>query len=172
MSRAPVVPSPERFQAVLDARARALARPVEASRSGEQFDGVVFALGGERYAIESRYVVEVFRLKELALLPGAHPPAFAITAWRGELLPILDLRAILDRPTTALDDLAYVLVLGERRAAFGVLVDAALGVIALPVTELRHWAEGKMAGGEYLRGITRDAVLVLNAERIVQLHHR
>jgi purine-binding chemotaxis protein CheW len=171
MPHGPAALSQERLQAVLDARARALARPIVTSQPGERFEGVVFALAGERYAIESRYVIEVFRLKELALFPGARPPAFAITAWRGELLQILDLRAVLGRPTTALDDLGHVLVLGERRAAFGVLADAAHGLIALPVAELRPWAEGTAAGGEYLRGITRDAVLVLNAERILRLHH-
>jgi purine-binding chemotaxis protein CheW len=162
--------SPERVQAVLVARARALARPPVSTHPAPRFEGVVFTLAGERYAIESRYVVEIFRLKDLALLPGARPPVFAITAWRGELLTILDLRAVLGRPTAGLDDLGHVLVLGEGRARFGILVDTAQGAISVPVAEVRPWAEGTAAGGEYLQGITREAVLVLNAERVLRLH--
>ena len=48
---------------------------------------VIASEGEERFAVEARHVVEVFRLAELTTLPGAPPPVAGVTAWRGGLLP-------------------------------------------------------------------------------------
>ena len=162
--------APEQVRAVLEQRARALARPVGTPAPIDALETVTFALANERYAIESRYVFEVFRLEELSPLPGAKPPVFGVTAWRGELLTILDLRTVLGLPVTALNDLSRVLVLGADRPAFGILADAVQDLVTLPASEVRQPPEGIAAKREYLRGITGDTVLVLEANKLLQLH--
>ena len=161
--------APERVRAVLQERARALARPVGAPSPADSLEILTFGLAKERYAIESRYVVEVFRLKELSSLPGAERPVFGATVWRGELLTILDLRATLGLSVAALDDLSRVIVLGEDRPAFGILADAVYELVTLTASEVREPPEGVAAHREYLRGVTVDAVLVLDAERLLRI---
>lgn len=162
--------SPERVRQVLEERARALARPIAPAAAGETLDAVAFALAGETYAIESRYVIAVFRLQDLSPLPGAEPPVFGVTAWRGELLVILDLRSVLGLPVGALDDMSRVIVLGTEGAAFGILADAVHHLITLPAAEARGRPEGAAGHREYVLGITGDAVLVLDADKILHLH--
>jgi purine-binding chemotaxis protein CheW len=162
--------TPERVRAVLEERARALARPVGAPPPADRLEVLTFGLAKERYAIESRYVVEVFRLKELSSLPGAERPVFGVTTWRGELLPILDLRATLGLSVAALDDLSRVIVLGGDRAAFGILADAVYELVTLTASEVREPPEGVAAQRDYLRGVTVDAVLVLDAEKLLRIH--
>jgi len=154
---------------VLEERARALARPAASASSGDTLEAVTFALADERYAIESRYVVEVLRLRELAPLPGAEPPIFGVTVWRGELLTILDLRSVLGLAVTALNDLSRVIVLGVDRPAFGVLADAILDLVTFPASDVRVSSEGLAAKRDYLRGVTPEAVLVLDGPRLLRL---
>lgn len=162
--------SPERARLVLEERAGALARPATPPPAGDTLEVMTFALANEVYAVESRYVVAVFRLTDLSPLPGAEAPVFGVTAWRGELLMILDLRAALGLSVTALNDLSRVIVLGEKRPAFGILADVARELVALPAAEVREPPEGVAAKREYLRGVTADAVLVLEATKLLQLH--
>jgi purine-binding chemotaxis protein CheW len=162
--------SPERVRQVLEERARALARPAAPPPAGDTLELITFALANEVYAIESRYVVAVFKLIDLSPLPGAEPPVFGMTAWRGELLTILDLRAALGLAVTALNELSRVIVLGEDRPAFGILADAAHELVTLPASEVREPSEGVAAKREYLRGVTPDAMLVLEATKLLQLH--
>jgi purine-binding chemotaxis protein CheW len=162
-------PAPERVRAVLEARARALARPVATPASADTLEVLTFGLARERYAIESRSVVEVFRLKDLSSLPGAEQPVFGLTAWRGELLTILDLRAALGLSVAALDDLGWVIVLGEGRPVFGMLADAVHAVVTLAASEVREPPEGVAARREYVRGVTADAVLVLDAKKLLRI---
>ncbi|MBI4501608.1 MAG: purine-binding chemotaxis protein CheW [Gemmatimonadetes bacterium] len=162
--------SPERVREVLEERARRLARPATPPPAGGTLEVITFALANEVYAIESRYVVEVFRLTELSPLPGAVPPVFGVTAWRGELLVILDLRRVLGISAATLNDLGRVIVLGEERPAFGILADAVREVATLPASEVHPAPEGVAANREYLWGVTRSATLVLNATKLLQLH--
>jgi purine-binding chemotaxis protein CheW len=162
--------APERVRLVLEARARALARPVGSPPAADRLEVLAFVLAKERYAIESRYVVEVFRLKEFSPLPGAQRPVFGVTAWRGELLTILDLRAALGLSVAALDDLSRVIVVGEARPAFGFLADAVQELVTLAAADVREPPEGVAAHREYLRGVTVDAVLVLDAVKLLRIH--
>ena len=131
---------------------------------------VTFALAGETYAIESRYVLQVFRLTNLSRLPGAEAPVFGVTAWRGELLTILDLRPVLGLSAAALNDLGRVIVLGNDAPAFGVLADEVRDLLGIPASAVRPPPEGVAPRREYLRGITGEAVIVLAAEQLLALH--
>lgn len=161
--------SPERMSEVLEERARALARAAVPPPAGEALEVITFTLANEIYAVESRLVVAVFRLTDLSPLPGAEPPVCGVTAWRGELLTMLDLRPLLGLSPTALNDLSRVIVLGEERPAFGVLADAVRELVILPASEVREPPEGTAAGREYLRGITGEAVLVLDAMKLLRI---
>ncbi len=161
--------SPERIRAVLEERARLLARPPAPRLAGDTLEVITFALANETYAVESRYVLEVFRLAGLSLLPGAEPLVYGVTAWRGELLTILDLRPVLGLSVAALNDLSRVIVLGEERATLGILADAVRDLVTLLASEVREPPEGVAAQRTYLRGITGEAVLVLEARALLGL---
>jgi purine-binding chemotaxis protein CheW len=163
------IESPERVSEVLEERARVLAQAPVAPPAGEELEVITFTLANETYAVESMLVVAVFRLTDLSLLPGAKPPVCGVTAWRGDLLTILDLRPLLGLSSTALNDLSRVIVLGEERPAFGVLADAVLELVVLPASEVREPSEGTAAGREYLRGITGGAVQVLDARTLLRI---
>lgn len=163
--------TPEQERAVLEDRARTLARRPE-SPPREAVQVLTFRLAGETYAIGAECVIEVFRPEGLTLLPGAPPPTLAVTARRGELLTLLDLRRVLGLSPTALNDLTTVVTLGHDAPVFGLLVDTVDGLVMLREGEL-HAAPGSDEGAvarSYLRGITADAVTVLDGGALLRLH--
>ena len=162
--------SPAAVQEMLASRARALARSTTIESQGDAIEVVTFALATERYAVESRFVMEVCQLTDLALLPGAAAPAIGVTAWRGGLLTVLDLRPLLGVPADALNDLGRVIVLGEGRAAFGILADAVLTVIHLRVSEVREPAERASPKRDFVRGTTGEALILLDAGKLLRFH--
>jgi purine-binding chemotaxis protein CheW len=161
------VSTPERRRAVLEERARQLARAPEPIDQGERLEGVVFSLGGERFMVESRLVTEVARVGERARLPGAGWPVAALTAWRGELLTLHDLR---EQPSAGTPLPERAVVLGGSTAAFALLADQVEGVRALPVAAIRSPGAGRKR--EFVRGVTDDAVLILDAEAMLRAYRR
>ena len=152
----------------MDRRTRELARPVETTTRTVGRLVLQFSLGGERLAVEARWLLGVAKVTMLAGLPGAEPPVRGVTVWRGELLTILDIRPNLGISTAALSDLTRILVLGERRARFGLLVDSVSEVVDLSAGDLLPIPAGSLAR-EYLLGVTADAGLVLDGQRLLQL---
>ncbi|MDQ6831633.1 MAG: chemotaxis protein CheW [Gemmatimonadota bacterium] len=161
--------TPERAREVLRERAQALAvMPAREVGGDETLELITFTLAGERFAAETRSVLEVFRLADLTTLPGAQAPVLGLTAWRGRLLTVLDLRAALGISTTALNDLAYVIVFGAERAAFGVLADAMTDVVAQARADVRAPSEGLGARRAALLGFTPDALMIIDASHLVR----
>lgn len=160
-------PSADRVREILNERARALARRGPSPPPGDVMDVVVFRLSSETFALDAAHVIDVFRLRELTLVPGSEPPAFAVTVRHGALLALIDLRLALGRPAIALNDLTTVITLGRERAEFGILADAIDGMAGLRPTDIHPMEAGGHAR-PWVRGVTKDGVTVLDAGELVR----
>jgi purine-binding chemotaxis protein CheW len=157
-------------QAVLEARARLLAHTA-ATPTGAAviLEIIAFALGNEQYALETRYVREVVRLTDCTPLPGAPPFLLGVLNLRGDILAVMDLRSFFGIAEQAPTDLSRVLVLGAERAELGLLADAAYEVRSLRADEVLE-PPGSVAGigREYLRGVTKEALIILDGTVLLQ----
>jgi purine-binding chemotaxis protein CheW len=152
---------------VLRKRAAELARVPAAGRMSQAMPAVIFELADERYAIDARIVLQVHVLRELTPLAGARPPLFGVTHWRGMVLTILDLRAELGVSSKGVTDLSRVLVIDGGRQPFGILADAARDFIDLAQTTVRPLGAEEASARTLLRGITDDAVMVMDTDAVL-----
>jgi purine-binding chemotaxis protein CheW len=178
--------TPERKRQVLEERARLLARPTDSpvaappAQREPKWSGspllevVVFTLGNEEYALETRHVREVVRLADWTPLPGAPAFLLGVLNLRGDILAVLDLRSFFGivgrgEPGASATGAARVLVLGTERAEFGMLADAAREVRAVRADEVLE-PPGSLAGAgrEYVRGVTKEALVVLDGAVLLQ----
>lgn len=160
-------PTAEERRQILRARAKALAGESRAPAATPALAVVEFELAHERYAIESRYVREVFPLKELTPLPGA--PAFirGVIHFRGRMYAVLDLRKAFDLPDRGLTDLNKVLIVHGAGVDVGILADAIAGMRLVPLEDIQPTLP-TLTGirREFLRGVTADGLVVLDADAV------
>jgi purine-binding chemotaxis protein CheW len=160
-------PTPKRKQEILEERARRLAGapapPIAPAPGAPVLEVVVFALGNEEYALETRHVREVVRLADCTPLPGAPPFLLGAFNLRGDILAVFDLRSFFGIAGQRPAEGARVLVLGGERAEFGLLADAAREVRGVQADEILE-PPGAVAGAgrEYVRGVTKEALIVLD----------
>jgi purine-binding chemotaxis protein CheW len=156
--------SPERARAVLEERARVLARaPAQAASSADLVHLATFGLGNERYALDTRYVREVVGFKDYTPIPDTPDFLVGLTNLRGEVLAVFDLRKFLGVARQEVTDLARLIVLGGEHAEFGVVADVAHEVLRLRREEiLEPPATVAGIGRKYLCGVTADALIVLD----------
>lgn len=155
----------------LEKRTRLLAARVEpAVERDDDLELVVFRLGNERYAIESSYVLEIVRLPDLTVIPGAPEWVRGVMNRRGEVLLIVDLRGLLGGSTAERepDEGGNVIVCGG---------DVELGIVADEADELRRLPVDAVLDGssvrgptssELIRGVTADATLILDAASLLR----
>jgi len=155
---------PEEIRAILEKRARALARPLEsATATSGRVELMSFELAGERYAIEARFVREVVRLTDFVRVPGLPDFVVGVTNVRGEIVAIIDIRRFFGLAARGLTDLSRLVVLGEEAMEFAILADRMHEVTELAVEGLLPPpATIRGAGRVFLRGVTATGLILLD----------
>ena len=153
-------------------RERALALAAESAdepmSAADSIEVVEFLLAHERYAVESVFVREVYRLENLTPLPGTPAFVLGIVSLRGEIVSIIDVRAFFDLPRTGLSDLNKVIVLESEDMAFGILADAILDVRRMPLADIQPSLPTLTGIREkYLKGIAPGRMVVLDAGKLL-----
>ena len=154
---------------ILRARAQALARPPEKMPKAETLLEVLeFRLAQERYAVETAQVGEVCPLKDLTPLPGTPPFVLGIVNIRGRILAVFDLKKFFELPPQGLTDLHRIVIVRCGDLEFGLLADAIVGVRSIAVDSLQP-SLPTLTGirAEYLKGVTSDALVVLDLARLM-----
>jgi purine-binding chemotaxis protein CheW len=163
-------PSPAEKRKILRARARSLAAGDrrEATSPDLLLEVVEFVLGPEHYGIESTHIREIYPLSEFTPLPCTPAFVLGLVNVRGQILSIINIKKLFDLPEKGLTDLNKVIIVQANHMEIGILADAVLGVRHIALEELRP-ALPTLTGirAEYLKGITKDPLVVLDVEKIL-----
>jgi len=113
----------------LDRRARGAAQgKPEAAVAGAEWVGIAFRLGGEAFLMARDETREVMSFPAtVTRVPGAKGWVRGLSNLRGQLLPIIDLRAFLGSGTTSVTRATRLLVANHREIPAGLLVDEVMG---------------------------------------------
>ena len=150
-------------------RAIAMAQEPGQKKAASATIGVIaFTLAAETYAIESVFVREVYPLRDFTALPGVPPYIFGIINVRGQILPVVDLKKFFNLPEKGLGDLNRVIILYDDQMEFGILADAVNGTKVIYKEEVLPVPPTVTGiGEEYLEGVTKERLIVLNAKRLL-----
>lgn len=160
--------SAESEAALLDERARLLAVPLELTQAAELCEFVIFRMGKAVYGLESRYVQTVGRLGPLAAVPGLPDAFLGITNLRGFLLPVVDLRVILDLPHGRPLEANRMIVVGRDSSELGMAVDSIEELARFPLDDLAELpGDSGPVQPSCIRGVTPDRVVLLDASSLL-----
>jgi purine-binding chemotaxis protein CheW len=100
-----------------------------AKRSNEY---VIFELAGEHYAVEVSPVEEILRMVEITDVP--HAPSFVegIMNFRGNVMPVIDLRKRLDLETSEHTKQTRIMAVSLGVGTVGMIVDSVSEVAEIP----------------------------------------
>jgi purine-binding chemotaxis protein CheW len=161
--------TPEEKRAILRARAKILAQEPESKGEAEKYIEILAVLlAHETYAIETRFIREVYPLTELTPLPCTPGYIFGIINIRGRIVTVIDMKRFFDLPEKGLTNLNRVIVMQQEDMAMGILADEIIGIRNIPEKELNPplpTMTGSHAG--YLKGITGEGLILLEMERLL-----
>ena len=163
--------APAMRELVLRERAAALARSPQSAPEPDPHGCVevlAFDCGGTRYAVETRWVAQACAMPQLTALPGVPGHVAGIVPFRGQVLAVLDLRALLALPVARLAEPAGLVVLEGETMQFGLLADAVGAVLRYPRPALAPDLPGLAATrAGYLLGVAPDRTAILDAGRML-----
>jgi purine-binding chemotaxis protein CheW len=155
--------------AILKMRARALAQePKKAAATGTFLEIIEFCLASETYGIEAMFVREIHPLKDFTPLPGVPSFVLGIANIRGQIISVVDLKKFFNLPDKGLGELNKVIILRNNRIEFGIMADSIIGTRSVPLDAIQAPpATVTGIGAEYLRGVTGEHIVVLDAGKIL-----
>ncbi len=119
----------------LESRGRAAMLGRTESSDVDEWTGIAFRLGEDRFAVVRDEIREVRELPPLTRVPGAKPWLLGIANIRGQLTPVADLNAFLTGVTTTPERHSRVLIVNHRDIPAGLLVDEVYGFRRFAVAE-------------------------------------
>jgi twitching motility protein PilI len=113
----------------LDRRAREAAQgKTDTTASGAEWVGIAFRLGGEAFLLAREETREVMGYPAaVTRVPGAKNWIRGLSNVRGQLLPLIDVRAFLGSGGTNVSRATRVLVANHREIPAGLVVDEVMG---------------------------------------------
>lgn len=140
-------------------------RPVSAGPAQNAFAVLVLGIAQERYGIDLPDVVEVLPLLYPTPVPGA-PPVFAgVINVHGEIRPVIDLKRLLGMETVE-DGPARVILLRKDGREMGLQINSMEHIRWIGAGEFEAIGNGSAGGSRYLRGSTKDLLMLLNTEAL------
>src|SRR6056297_2197864 len=155
-------------EAILKARAKALAEPKHAAEEQAMQKTVCFMLAEQACAMELRFVREVIRLKQPTPIPGVPAHIAGIVNLRGEIVSLMDLALLLNLKSGPATTQGYGLILASTDMSFGVQADSILGIAHIPADAL-HAALPTHTGirKKYLKGMTDSGMVLLDGGKLL-----
>ena len=123
----------------------------EQTQAQELLECLVFTLGGEQFAFETRYACEVVRIPKLVRVPAVQELIVGIFNLRGEITAAMDIRPLLGLPQPEFSASGRILVVRSDGFATGIVAEAALGVLELSFEGFEPAAAGH-SGPRFVRG--------------------
>ncbi len=184
-----IEPNAEQQKAILKERAKEMARrPLQIKEEVPELEIVEFRMAHEIYGFESRFIREVYPLKDVCPIPCTPAYVLGLMNVRGRLISLLDLKKFFGLSIQELDNHNQAIILhneplqhdslqdhslkrintGGDVIEIGILADALLGVYPVALESLQP-ALPTLTGlrQEFLLGITTERVIVLDAEKLL-----
>jgi purine-binding chemotaxis protein CheW len=154
---------------ILKKRAAALAKETEKPDTNRQFLEIIeFQLASEMYGIESKYVREVYPLKDFTSLPGIPSFVLGLANVRGQILSVIDTKKLFNLPEKGIGELNKIIIVQNGTMEFGILADVIIGTRRIMFEDIQESPPTvTVTGTAYLRGVTKERMAVVDIEKML-----
>ena len=134
---------------------------------------ILFEVAGTTYAVASRDILHMELVETLTPVPNAAPFVDGIVISRGQVVPVVNLRARFGFERAALDLRSRLIVVQTEGRVLGLLADAAREFVRLPADSIGPPHEA-LAGatGAYVAGVATPndrIILVLDLVKLLDV---
>jgi purine-binding chemotaxis protein CheW len=146
--------------------ARAYAQTSDSHASEVQL--IAFGRGDQRYGVELRHLTEIRPLADLTPVPGLPAYYSGVIQLRGEIVAVMDIAALFGGEAADAPEERFAVVVAAGDVASALLADSVDDVLEL-APELVHppLATFTDSRERYIRGLTEDALAILDVEKLL-----
>ncbi len=131
-----------------------------------------FKLHTGEYAIPITVVREIINMPDITKIPQSPPYLKGITNLRGSVIPVVNLKQLINLPDTSEEE-KKVIVIASGRITFGILVDGITGVVSIENEAIESPEAIPHGQSDQVEGVAKldnRLILILNARKLIPLN--
>lgn len=97
---------------------------------------LTFEAGGLTLFISTKYIIEIINNHSITNLPLVPPYIRGIVNLRGQILPVVDIQARMDKPMAPYTSKTCIIVLNIDSISLGIIVDSVRQVTDIPMDQI------------------------------------
>lgn len=132
---------------------------------------LIFLIGSEEFAVDALRVQELIRYSVPVKVPNAPAAVRGVINFRGEVIPVLDMRRIFQLESGNYNEFTVIVVVETGGKVFGLIVDRVLDIISLADDNIQSTPEfSSKEKTKYLKSmgkIGNRLILMVDLEKVV-----
>jgi purine-binding chemotaxis protein CheW len=132
---------------------------------------LLFLIGSEEFGVDALRVQELIRYTSPVKVPNAPPSVQGVINFRGEVIPVLDMRTIFQLESGNYNDFTVIIVVETNGKIFGLIVDRVLDIISFSEDNIQPTPEfSSKEKTKYLQAmgkIGNRLILMIDLEKVV-----
>jgi purine-binding chemotaxis protein CheW len=157
----------ERMEAVWRSRAAQFSKPLALAGAGhDALPVLVLGIGEERFGIDLSDVTEVLPPTQVTPVPGVSPVFAGVINVHGEIRPVIDLTRLLGMEPDLNNARPRVILLHWKRRVMGLQITSVEQIRRIRSAELESTRNGHAELSKYIKGSTKDLLMLLNTETL------
>lgn len=146
-------------------------QPDEQVEIEEYVQHITFLVDTEEYGVNALRVQEIIRYLTPVKVPNAPEPIQGVINFRGEVIPVVDIRKTFGLKPLEIDQFTVIVILETEGKIFGIIVDRILDMVDLPLSKINDSSVGNsQANRRYLKAMVKldsRLVLILDLDKII-----
>lgn len=148
-----------------------LVKQPDDANNEEQVQQITFLVDTEEYGVNALLVKEIIRYFEPVKVPNAPEPILGVINFRGEVIPVVDLRRIFGLNSLQIGQYTVIIIIEMEGKIFGMVVDRVLDMVDVPFSKLsQNSGSTANANQKYLKTILKingRLILVLDLDKVI-----
>ena len=150
---------------------------IDYNQQGEQVEmeeyaqHITFLVDTEEYGADALRVREIIRYLTPVKVPNAPESIQGVINFRGEVIPVVDLRKTFGLNPLEIDQYTVIVILETEGKIFGIVADRILDMVDIPLSKLNDSSVGNsQANRRYLKAMVKfegRLILILDLEKII-----
>lgn len=138
---------------------------------GQGNQQLIFSVDTEEFGVEALKVQELIRYIVPVKVPNAPPAVSGVINFRGEVVPVLDMRRIFQLEAGNYNEFTVIVVVQTGRKIFGLIVDRVTDLICIPEDKIQPTPEfSSKEKTKYLKSMGKIGsrlILMIDLEKVI-----
>jgi purine-binding chemotaxis protein CheW len=131
---------------------------------------LTFSLGTEIYGVSIKNISEIIGIQDITKVPGMPKFISGIINLRGQIVPVMDLRAKFEKPPIEYNERTCIIIIEIENIFLGLIVDIVLEVVKISEDKITLSPNITTYESNYIDGIGQyngNVALLLNGEKLL-----